>query len=68
MHNLNKTCNTCGKKHDSVPAVARPWVESEKPKLILGFFWECACGSTMFKRTIELDELKKSLSQPSTPL
>lgn len=45
----DKKCNSCGLEQKLIPMDAR------EQKTILGnitdgFFWECKCGSTMFKR------------------
>lgn len=42
-----KKCNTCGAEHPTVPANAREWVDEN---VFMGWFWECKCGSTMFKK------------------
>lgn len=53
----NKRCTVCDRKHKEIPQNARPWIDDEmklagKPHLI-GWFWECKCGSTMFKKIQE---------------
>lgn len=44
-----KTCNTCGCQHKNVPSNARAWIEEGS---LVGWFWECVCGSTMFKKAV----------------
>lgn len=46
-----KICGTCGKVFDHIPVGARPWVEM---KAIIGYVWECECGSTLFKASPEV--------------
>ena len=43
----NKKCNCCGKIHTEVPSNARRMIDEN---ILIGWFFECECGSTMFVR------------------
>jgi hypothetical protein len=47
---ISKTCS-CGRIHTAIPDNARKWIDEG---LLLGFCWECECGSTLFKRVGEI--------------
>ena len=64
MKKLNKVCNTCGNTHDERPEQARAWIETDQGmKLVVGYFWECSCGSTMFQGTLAPTERKALFSK-----
>ncbi len=43
-----KTC-ACGKVYPFIPSNARPWIEDQ---ILIGWFWECVCKSTLFKKSV----------------
>lgn len=49
MINLIKehVCNNCGTVHKVIPAMAKPQLDGNRE--IIGWHWQCACNSTMFK-------------------
>lgn len=47
-----KTCPRCHKKHDSIPAHAKHFIDPD----VGGYYWECDCGTTMFIPESEVDK------------
>ena len=44
---LSKKCGSCGKMFPQVPTNAKPMLDEGK---ILGFDWQCECGSNVFMK------------------
>lgn len=60
---INHLCKCCNTEHKQLPTNARVWQDEElklvnKPSLI-GWFFECACGSTMFIKNEVLNGKKE---------
>jgi hypothetical protein len=55
-YKIDKICS-CGKKHTEVPKEARIWKEEGS---LVGFVWECECGSTLFTSS---SNLKKAVGE-----
>lgn len=47
---IRKICEMCNKLHTEVPDNARPQMGFIDETQIFGYFWECQCGSTLFKK------------------
>ena len=52
---FEKVCS-CGKKHTSFPKDKKPWIGEDG--LLLGFIWNCECGSTLFKPIGDLKDMR----------
>lgn len=54
---MNKICKCCGHVHLEIPADAKEWIDDEMKHsdkaFIIGYFWQCVCGSTMFHKVVE---------------
>jgi hypothetical protein len=42
---ISKNCQCCGRFYETIPTKHRDWIDCG---LLLGVFWECDCGSTLF--------------------
>jgi hypothetical protein len=48
---IEKKCNCCGIIHLVLPNRARLWVDTEQI-ILIGYFFECECGSTLLVKEI----------------
>lgn len=62
---INKICNTCKKVHEIIPENAREWLDGDEANIVLGFFWECDCKSTMFSPVYSISKTLKKVSGDS---